>query len=309
MKAIETEFDGYRFRSRLEARWAVFFHVAGIPYEYEPEGYELPSGKYLPDFYLPWFKCYVEIKPNEQDAIEKGQRCCRELRDILTDKVTMLCIGQPSDNNIRLYGYTYDDSGGGVDEYGNAYFLEGVWWSDEIHEFGGSKHWVNIIINEPRIDRSFSTQDGHYCGVRSIFEGFMLPYDDEPVRSTIMSWRSEFDHAKRIAKQARFEHGENPLKDEYNLDYDRKPLENNFSCFLDLSKKNLYKDKPCPYCGKKDLFACHELEDDGSTYYQMGCSNCNRYFTGKDCNEQWNHRDCDGKFLVGQEPHEAGNYD
>lgn len=25
IKAIETEYKGYRFRSRLEARWAVFF--------------------------------------------------------------------------------------------------------------------------------------------------------------------------------------------------------------------------------------------------------------------------------------------
>ena len=51
IKAIETEYKGYRFRSRLEARWAVFFDEAGIKWEYEPEGFELPSGKrYLPDF-------------------------------------------------------------------------------------------------------------------------------------------------------------------------------------------------------------------------------------------------------------------
>lgn len=38
IKAKETEYNGYRFRSRLEARWAVFFDVLGIKYEYEPEG-------------------------------------------------------------------------------------------------------------------------------------------------------------------------------------------------------------------------------------------------------------------------------
>ena len=32
MKAIETEYNGYRFRSRLEARWAVFFDALGIEY-------------------------------------------------------------------------------------------------------------------------------------------------------------------------------------------------------------------------------------------------------------------------------------
>ena len=56
IKAIETEYNGYKFRSRLEARWAVFLDALGVDYEYEPEGFELPSGKrYLPDFKV---KCY-----------------------------------------------------------------------------------------------------------------------------------------------------------------------------------------------------------------------------------------------------------
>ena len=29
IKAIPTEYKGYRFRSRLEARWAVFFDACG----------------------------------------------------------------------------------------------------------------------------------------------------------------------------------------------------------------------------------------------------------------------------------------
>lgn len=53
IKAIETRYKGYHFRSRLEARWAVFFDALGIEWQYEPEGFELPSGKYLPDFFLP----------------------------------------------------------------------------------------------------------------------------------------------------------------------------------------------------------------------------------------------------------------
>ena len=39
MKAIQTEYKGYLFRSRLEARWAVFFDACGVDWEYEPEGY------------------------------------------------------------------------------------------------------------------------------------------------------------------------------------------------------------------------------------------------------------------------------
>jgi len=50
IKAIETRYGGHRFRSRLEARWAVFLTEAGIPWEYEPEGFQLKAGWYLPDF-------------------------------------------------------------------------------------------------------------------------------------------------------------------------------------------------------------------------------------------------------------------
>lgn len=41
IKAIETEYKGYRFRSRLEARWAVFFDALGVEWVYEPEGFDL----------------------------------------------------------------------------------------------------------------------------------------------------------------------------------------------------------------------------------------------------------------------------
>ena len=53
LKPIQTEYNGYLFRSRLEARWAVFFDACGVDYEYEPEGYKLDNGLlYLPDFLL-----------------------------------------------------------------------------------------------------------------------------------------------------------------------------------------------------------------------------------------------------------------
>lgn len=54
IKPIETIYKGYRFRSRLEARWAVFFDACGnVEWEYEPEGFVLPGGlTYLPDFLI-----------------------------------------------------------------------------------------------------------------------------------------------------------------------------------------------------------------------------------------------------------------
>ena len=52
IKAKETYYDGYRFRSRLEARWAVFFNNIGLEYEYEMEGFDMEKCSYLPDFYI-----------------------------------------------------------------------------------------------------------------------------------------------------------------------------------------------------------------------------------------------------------------
>lgn len=65
VRPIETFYNGYRFRSRLEARWAVFFDALGLAYHYEPEGFLLDDGTpYLPDFFLPAWHAWVEIKPS-----------------------------------------------------------------------------------------------------------------------------------------------------------------------------------------------------------------------------------------------------
>lgn len=64
IKAIETSYKGFSFRSRLEARWAVFFDAMGVQWEYEKEGYDLgEAGWYLPDFWLPETKSFIEVKP------------------------------------------------------------------------------------------------------------------------------------------------------------------------------------------------------------------------------------------------------
>lgn len=63
IKAIETEYKGYRFRSRMEARWAVFMDAASIRWVYEPDAYDLGNGTcYLPDFYLPQQDAFLEVK-------------------------------------------------------------------------------------------------------------------------------------------------------------------------------------------------------------------------------------------------------
>lgn len=83
IKAIETEYKGYRFRSRLEARWAVFFDACGFKWDYEPEGFDINGIKYLPDFCLhdvcfplfdddtaPHHDFYIEVK-GEMDGFDR----------------------------------------------------------------------------------------------------------------------------------------------------------------------------------------------------------------------------------------------
>jgi hypothetical protein len=57
---IWTIYNGRRYRSRLEARWAAFFDRLGWPYEYEP----IDLDGYIPDFVMT-FKSplLVEVKP------------------------------------------------------------------------------------------------------------------------------------------------------------------------------------------------------------------------------------------------------
>jgi len=74
IKAIETHWKGYRFRSRLEARWAVFFEELGWKWKYEHQGYNIgweQPAKWLPDFevQIPQsfgmnVHAYVEVKGN-----------------------------------------------------------------------------------------------------------------------------------------------------------------------------------------------------------------------------------------------------
>lgn len=76
MNAIETIYNGFKFRSRLEARWALFFDTIGIKYQYECEGFKKMdlSDKnyiyYLPDFYLPESKTWVEVKGDKNELSE-----------------------------------------------------------------------------------------------------------------------------------------------------------------------------------------------------------------------------------------------
>lgn len=72
---IPTTYQATVFRSRLEARWAVFFDALAIAWEYEPEGYQDGDLRYLPDFWLPGHECFWEVKP---DSLEQGSDAMRD---------------------------------------------------------------------------------------------------------------------------------------------------------------------------------------------------------------------------------------
>lgn len=100
LKAIETSYGGYRFRSRLEARWAVFFDILGFNWEYEVEGFELPDNQwYLPDFRVmapSGLVTWYEVKPRntKSDAKHSAFEASLSTRH---GQTTVLLAGDPVD--------------------------------------------------------------------------------------------------------------------------------------------------------------------------------------------------------------------
>ncbi|MBA8838156.1 hypothetical protein [Ochrobactrum sp. RH2CCR150] len=74
IKAIPTEYAGVNFRSRLESRWAAFFDLVGLKWDYEP--FDLEG--WVPDFLLrtSLTNVLVEVKPVDLtayiDAVNRG---------------------------------------------------------------------------------------------------------------------------------------------------------------------------------------------------------------------------------------------
>lgn len=87
--AIETNYRGYRFRSRLEARWAVFFTAACVAWEYEKQGYVVDGVPYLPDFWLPQFETFFEVKGQDEYDAHLMQRLAEQSR-----KPVCVAVGQ-----------------------------------------------------------------------------------------------------------------------------------------------------------------------------------------------------------------------
>jgi hypothetical protein len=107
MKAIQTMYSGCAFRSRLEARWAVFFDALGIKWEYELEGFDLNGINYLPDFYLPDSNLWIEVKPSDnlsQKEIDKAYAFAESLIDTGADY--MIVFGTPNHDSVHSCFHT-----------------------------------------------------------------------------------------------------------------------------------------------------------------------------------------------------------
>lgn len=185
IRAIETHYKGYRFRSRLEARWAVFFDALGLSWNYEPEGYVLPSGDlYLPDFYINDCEIFVEIKGGFPSESEFNK--CRELADG-TGKAVLLTYGMPYENPSYLNCWDMSDGSAGSSQ----------WWVT----FGYPRSCATWIICHDRIsedrDLFLNTEFGNMIYNRT-YEQF------SPINEISLA----YEKAIIAARSARFEHGE-----------------------------------------------------------------------------------------------------
>jgi hypothetical protein len=99
MQIIPSHFNGTAYRSRTEARWAVFFDQLGIKVIYEPEGYILEGKAYLPDFFIPDWPAYMEIKGQNPSPVEVN-KCNLLARE--TGVPVLLMVGDPAFLTGRL---------------------------------------------------------------------------------------------------------------------------------------------------------------------------------------------------------------
>ena len=210
MKPIETVYNGYRFRSRLEARWAVFFDAASIKYQYEPEGFEVKIDseiyRYLPDFYLPDFNLYVEVKPSLTKLLEEQVKIA-----------WMIDFHGPLENGLLVLGQIPKIEDNTFPKF-NCYRwhkgVELVLVSFIVKERIFSQK-TKIIIEDTGIGTGGEELPGSYGGedlyllskgVGIDYDGFWWSLSDHDVSITSYYLKEYFDKAR----QARFEFGETP---------------------------------------------------------------------------------------------------
>ena len=176
IKPIETHYAGCRFRSRLEARWAVVFETLGLKWEYEPEGYVVDEVPYLPDFWIPEWNTFIEIKPYLDDDFigmwglwEQFNRSIGRL---------IVVFGGPSLHRPYVVRYPL--------RYQHAFCWSGHWifsGCDRGYVVGSMDEWTETLDpqgscnNQPNYDDPYrwdgygaKMREAIECGIRARFE-------------------------------------------------------------------------------------------------------------------------------------------
>lgn len=213
IKAIETRYKGYLFRSRLEARWAVFFDALGLRWEYEKEGYDLDGLYYLPDFWLPSLRTWLEIKAIAPDAedLKKIGRFYKAVSFQPEGQAASfyVLVGQP-----YACGWDCEYEVGGP-FYGKPWAISDGWMWTDCPRCGK----VDLALAWPKFARHHdgSVWDGLNCMCCDVGEG---PQGDPRVpeayfsKGTIASPPGTINASPRLvraynaARSARFEHGQ-----------------------------------------------------------------------------------------------------
>lgn len=99
-QSIETFHNGTLYRSRTEARYALMFESAGIEVQYEPDGYQFEEKgeRYVPDFWIPAWDCFFEVKGDGFSLIPgewPRERCVCEMINDNLHKDVLLAPGSP----------------------------------------------------------------------------------------------------------------------------------------------------------------------------------------------------------------------
>lgn len=212
-RAIETNYKGYRFRSRLEARWAVFFDALQIEWQYEPEGFELDElGRYLPDFYLPNINggLWVEIKALKPTEAERNKLIAVAN---LTSKKATFRVGEPM-INVQLANSEVGTLSDGSDHADNAY----IFFPSDDPETEGGYDGPYLFCLCPwcgNVGFQFDGRGARVCGYRKHYKS-----EDEALAAIehLGHWRADdkcytgnhpsIIRAAKAARGARFEHGE-----------------------------------------------------------------------------------------------------
>lgn len=216
---IQTRYAGHFFRSRLEARWAVFFDAMGIVWEYEKEGYDLgEAGWYLPDFWLPEFGCFVEIKGAE--CSDEDASKCRALHEQSGHPV-FIAKGQIGDHAWQEFGAYIIDTPVPADQLCHHTTIAGNLvcpvCGNEYVRFGAPTEIGTDIIKIP-----LDCEEWHWGQLRLVVSKGLTNVDfidwveyehlrpEEYWAKEISRRGGTASHANAInaARSARFEHGE-----------------------------------------------------------------------------------------------------